>query len=48
MVDFSASFTIVGGTGRYANASGQARATGSANMMTSTASFRITEGQITY
>jgi hypothetical protein len=47
-VNFSARFTITGGTGRYANATGQAQAAGSANMLTNTATFRITEGQITY
>lgn len=48
LVSFSATLTFVGGTGRFAHATGQARAEGTANIATRTASFTIMDGHITY
>ena len=39
--------TFTGGTGRFANAPGQATAVGSANFQTNTASFEL-DGTIAY
>lgn len=40
-VNFSATLTFVGGTGRFAGVSGEARANGTATMATTTASFEL-------
>jgi len=47
VVSFVATITFVGGTGQFANATGQARAEGSANMMTSKTTMQM-DGLITY
>lgn len=46
-VSFTGTFTFVGGTGRFANATGHARVEGVADLPTSTASFTI-DGWISY
>ncbi len=46
-VSFTATLTFVGGTGRFAHATGQATARGSASLATSTASFTL-DGWIAY
>ena len=47
MVSIDAQFVIVGGTGRFAGATGSGRATGVANLMTRTTTAAMT-GSITY
>jgi hypothetical protein len=47
LVSFSATFTIVGGTGRFANATGQGRAEGTANLITSKTSVSL-DGWVDY
>lgn len=47
LVDFVATLTFVGGTGRFANATGQARAEGTANLVTRTTVVTL-DGWITY
>lgn len=46
-VRFSATTTFVGGTGRFANATGQARIEGTASFVTNTASYTV-DGWIAY
>ena len=46
-VRFSATMTFVGGTGRFANATGQAQVEGAASFITNTASFTV-DGWIAY
>jgi hypothetical protein len=46
-VAFQATMTLTGGTGRFANATGQATVVGSANFQTNTASF-VVDGVIAY
>lgn len=46
-VRFTATTTFVGGTGRFANATGQARVEGTASFITNTASYTI-DGWIAY
>ena len=46
-VAFQGTTTFIGGTGRFANASGQARAAGTANFLTNTAEFTL-DGWIAY
>jgi hypothetical protein len=46
-ISFSATLTIVGGTGRFANATGQAHEVGVADLTTNTASFTLV-GWIAY
>ena len=46
-VRFSATTTFVGGTGRFANATGQARIEGTASFLTNTASYTV-DGWIVY
>ena len=46
-VAFQATMTLTGGTGRFANATGQATVVGSANFRTNTASF-VVDGVIAY
>lgn len=48
LVRFSAIMTFVGGTGRFADASGEARAEGTANLITRTTAIDIMEGWIAY
>lgn len=47
LVSFSATFTFVGGTGRFANATGQARGEGTANLVTRATSLTL-DGSIAY
>ena len=47
-IGFSATLTFVGGTGRFENASGEARVEGEAVIASRTATFRIVEGWIAY
>lgn len=47
-VTFSATMTFVGGTGRFAQATGRARLEGAASFVTNTASFTFAEGWIAY
>jgi hypothetical protein len=47
-VAFSATMTFVGGTGRFARATGRARLDGAASFVTNTASFTFAEGWIAY
>ena len=47
LVSFTATFTIVGGTGRFANATGQGRAEGTANLITSKTSV-VLDGWVEY
>jgi hypothetical protein len=47
LVSFTATFTIVGGTGRFAKATGQGRAEGTANLTTSKTSVEM-DGWIDY
>jgi len=47
-VVFQGITTLVGGTGRFANATGEARIAGTANFATNTAEFTIVDGWITY
>ena len=47
LVGFTASFTIVGGTGRFANATGKGVAQGTANLITSKTSVAL-DGWIAY
>ena len=46
-VAFQAIMTLTGGTGRFANATGQATVVGSANFLTNTASF-VVDGSIAF
>jgi len=46
-VDFEATMRFVGGTGRFANAAGEAQVTGSASFITNTAAFTV-NGWIEY
>jgi hypothetical protein len=46
-VSFSAEITFVGGTGRFANANGQAQATGAANIAAGTSEY-VLDGWIAY
>lgn len=46
-VSFQATMTFSGGTGRFANATGQATVSGAANFQTNTAWFEV-DGEITY
>jgi hypothetical protein len=45
---FSSVLTLTGGTGRFANATGQWRLEGTADHMTNTATFTVVDGWITY
>ena len=47
LVSFTATFTIVGGTGRFANATGQGVAEGTANLITSKSSVAL-DGWVAY
>jgi hypothetical protein len=47
-VSFAATLTFTGGTGRFAGATGQARAEGTANLITGASTMRIVEGEISY
>ena len=47
LVSFTATFTIVGGTGRFANATGEGRAEGTANLTTNKTSVAM-DGWIDY
>jgi hypothetical protein len=47
-IGFSATLTFIGGTGRFENASGEARVEGEAVLATRTATLRIVEGWIAY
>jgi hypothetical protein len=47
LVSFSATLTFVGGTGRFANATGQARGEGTSNLVTRTTNVAL-EGWIDY
>lgn len=47
LVSFTATFTIVGGTGRFANATGQGVAQGTANLITSKTSVAL-DGWVAY
>ena len=47
-VRFQGAATFVGGTGRFANATGAARLEGAANFLTNTAEFSVLEGWISY
>jgi hypothetical protein len=47
-VDFSGTMTVIGGTGRFANATGGARLEGTASFLTNTASFTFADGWIAY
>jgi hypothetical protein len=47
-VRIDAVFTFTGGTGRFANASGQAHITGQADFTTNTTTFEFTDGWLTY
>jgi hypothetical protein len=46
-IDFDATLTIVGGTGRFANATGQVHDWGTANLVTHAVSFRL-DGWLSY
>ena len=48
VVRFQATMTIVGGTGRFANATGEMKAEGVATLATSSTEVSITSGTITY
>ncbi len=48
LVSFFAVLTFVGGTGRFANASGEAHVVGEAALFTGTTSLEITHGWIAY
>ena len=48
LVRFSAIMTFVGGTGRFARATGEARAEGTANLITHRTTIDIVEGWIAY
>jgi hypothetical protein len=45
---FSSTTTLTGGTGRFANATGQWRLEGTVDLITSTATFSVVDGWITY
>ena len=47
LIKFSANFTLTGGTGRFANASGTADGTGIANQATKTTTV-VLEGAMSY
>ena len=47
-VRFRGTATFVGGTGRFANATGGARLEGTANFLTNTAEFAVVDGWISY
>ena len=47
-VRFQGTTTFVGGTGRFANATGEAHIQGTANFLTNTAAFVIVDGWIAY
>ena len=47
-VRFQGTTTFVGGTGRFADATGEARLEGTANFLTNTAEFTIVDGRIAY
>ena len=46
LVRFTGAMSFVGGTGRFANAAGQARVEGTANLVTNTAEFVFVDGWI--
>lgn len=48
VVQFSATLSFEGGTGRFANATGQATITGRADLLTNTAQLDITDGWLNY
>lgn len=48
LIHFSATMTFVGGTGRFANATGVAQAEGTANLFTRTTTIDIVDGWIVY
>lgn len=47
-VRFQGTTTFVGGTGRFANATGEARIEGTASFVTNTAAFTVLDGWIAY
>jgi hypothetical protein len=47
-VAFQGTMTFIGGTGRFANATGAARVEGTADLMASTAAFTVVDGWIAY
>jgi len=47
-VRFQGTTTFVGGTGRFANANGEARLEGTANFLTNTATLAVVDGWIAY
>ena len=47
-VQFQGTTTFVGGTGRFANATGEARLEGTANCLTNTATLSVVDGWIAY
>lgn len=47
-VTFQGTTTFVGGTGRFASATGEARIAGTANFATNTAEFTVVDGWIAY
>lgn len=47
-VRFRGATTFIGGTGRFANATGEARIEGTANFLTNTAEFTVVDGWISY
>jgi len=47
-VTFQGVTTFTGGTGRFANATGEARIAGTANFVTNTAEFAVVDGWIAY
>ena len=47
-VRFQGATTFVGGTGRFANATGEARIEGRADFLTNTATFTVVDGWIAY
>jgi hypothetical protein len=47
-VRFQGTTTFVGGTGRFANATGEARLDGTANFLTNTATLAVVDGWIAY
>lgn len=47
-VRFQGTTTFIGGTGRFANATGEAHVEGTANFLTNTAAFTVVDGWIAY
>jgi hypothetical protein len=47
-VTFQGTTTFIGGTGRFANATGEARIEGTASFLTNTASFMVVDGWIAW